>query len=337
MFNRDLVLSPCVPCDPFRDRSSQADAMKALDWRFLAAPEAALLQRAEAERWLSVLHWDTRATLARVEAARHAGGLPGYAVRDAEGTVRGWTFFLLHQGILQIGAFVADSIDATRALIDAILAAPEATNASAAMCFVFSTAPGLIEELTRRGFAVDRYRYLRIELAARPPENIVPARDDASISQSSFAAWSAPAQLEAMAALLRGAYPADAGARPFASRGTPAEWLDYVTQLVTTTACGAFLAEASFVAAGAATGFDAATLITRLSADTAHVAQIAVAPPARQRGLARRLLLASLDAARRTGHRRATLLVSERNQPAGRLYEDVGFEQVAAFVSAVRG
>src|SRR3954466_2492292 len=175
--------------------------MKPLDWRFLSRLEAADLHHAEAERWLSLLHWDTRSTLARVEAARHAGGLPGQAVRDAQGAIRGWTFYLLHQGILQVGAFVADSPEATQVLIDAILASPEAANASSAMCFVFSGAPMLVEQLTQRGFVVDRYRYLRLDFAGRTPALAAPT-GGAPIAQASLAEWSGSAHLGAVASLL---------------------------------------------------------------------------------------------------------------------------------------
>lgn len=317
-------------------RSPALPVSRPLDWRFLNEHEAAGLQDAEAARWLSTLHWDTRATLARVEAARHAGALPGQAVRDAHGALRGWTFYLVHESVLQIGAFVADSSDTTQALLDATLASPEAAAVSSAMCFVFSSAPGLAELLTARGFAVERYRYLCVDLA-RPSSRTTDAAGGAPMVSRSAPAWFEPAHRAAVASLLRTAYAADTGARPFAPRGTAAEWLDYVTQLVTTTACGTFLTGVSVLARHGADGeLAGATMMTQLSEGTAHLAQLAVAPPVRGRGVARRLLAASLDAARDAGNVRATLLVSERNARARRLYAEMGFEEIAAFVSAVR-
>lgn len=72
---------------------------------------------------------------------------------------------------------------------------------------------------------------------------------------------------------------------------------------------------------------------TRLAAPTplpcnAHVRQIqglAVAEPARGRGLARALLRAACDEARRQGATRITLRVLSHNKPARRLYESEGF------------
>ena len=40
--------------------------MRSLDWRFLSSEDAGDLHDAEAARWLSALHWDTRPALARV-------------------------------------------------------------------------------------------------------------------------------------------------------------------------------------------------------------------------------------------------------------------------------
>ena len=312
--------------------------MRSLDWRFLSSEDAGDLHDAEAARWLSALHWDTRPALARVELARSAGTLPGLIARDDRGAVRGWAFYLVHEGVLQVGAFVADSPLATATLLDAIVRTREAAAASAMMFFVFSTAPELVEQLAARGFAVERYRYLQADLT-HGASGLGPSTssEPAKALDPALETWN-PARRDAVAALLRRAYAADDAARPFARGGTPHEWLDYVTQLATTNACGWFFPEASVTAPGASPAeLDGATLLTRLTPDTAHLAQIAVAPDARGRGLARRLLTASLDAARVAGCARATLLVSERNAAAGRLYEAMRFQDVAAFVSASRG
>jgi ribosomal protein S18 acetylase RimI-like enzyme len=311
--------------------------MNPLDWRVLTREEAADLHEAEAARWLSRLHWDTRSSVARIEAARHVGVLPGLVARDEHGAVHGWTFYLVHEGVLQIGGFAADSTLATAALLDAIARAPEAAAAASMMLFAFSTAPDLTEHLVARGFAVERYRYLVADLTDRESGPGAATATDSNVTQVFTPVTWAPAHRDAVAALLQRAYAPDDAGRPFARGGTPREWLEYVTQLVTTNACGSFLPEASFIVPGATPGdLDGATLMTRLSADTAHLAQIGVGPDARGRGVARRLLAASLDAARRAGCVRATLLVSERNAAAGRLYEGMRFDEVAAFVSAFR-
>jgi len=125
-------------------------------------------------------------------------------------------------------------------------------------------------------------------------------------------------------------------ARAFARTGARHEWIEYLAQLVKANGCGIFLPHASFVVPGetpASAG--AATVVTHLSEGTVHLAQIAVAPAARGRGLARRLIAASLSASATAGYTRATLLVGGRNLIARHLYEQLGFEEVAMFVSAV--
>ncbi len=299
------------------------------DWRLLSGGQAAALHDAEGARWLSRLHWDTRASLARVEAARHAGTLPGVAAIDEAGAVRGWTFFLVHDTVLQIGAFAADSPQVTSALLDAVAKSPEAASASAALVFAFTEAPELSEELRRRGFDVERYRYLQKELGAKPQLPPDPVDERRTV-----AAWR-PSHRESVAVLLRRAYPTEDAARPFARGGAPEAWLEYVTQLILTRACGTFWPEASRVIAGARPSeLEAVALMTRLTKDAAHLAQIAVSPTARGLGLARQLIGASLQAAHAGGCRYATLLVSERNAAAEQLYAAMGFEEVASFVSA---
>jgi ribosomal protein S18 acetylase RimI-like enzyme len=77
-------------------------------------------------------------------------------------------------------------------------------------------------------------------------------------------------------------------------------------------------------------------LTTQLAADTVHLAQVVIAPGARGRGLARRLVGASLESALAQGITYATLLVGEGNGRARHLYEGLGFVETASFVSAVR-
>jgi ribosomal protein S18 acetylase RimI-like enzyme len=300
--------------------------MIARDWRLSPPAEIAPLFETERALWLSTLHWDTSASWRLVEGARAAGSLAGFVAVDEGGAIRGWTFYIWHDETLQVGAFVADAPEATAALLDAIAAEPHAAAASACVVFAFSIAPHLTAELKARGFAVERYRYLETGIAGRP------RLDD----RGGLEVWSGETP-DGVAALLASAYPLPDPARSFARGGQPHEWADYVRQLLTTTGCGTFLPLASFVVAGESEARPAAaTLVTRLSADTVHLAQIAVAPDARGRGHARRLIAASLAAAGESGYSRATLLVSEHNRAARQLYDQLGFQEAASFVSAVR-
>jgi len=76
-------------------------------------------------------------------------------------------------------------------------------------------------------------------------------------------------------------------------------------------------------------------MLTDLNTGTVHVAQVAVAPAERGRGIGRQLVEASLGAAA-VLYGRVTLLVAGSNAPAVRLYESMGFRDSALFVVASR-
>ncbi|HEV3474108.1 MAG TPA: GNAT family N-acetyltransferase [Actinomycetota bacterium] len=64
-----------------------------------------------------------------------------------------------------------------------------------------------------------------------------------------------------------------------------------------------------------------------LAPGEAHVRMLGVTPDARRRGVARMLMDACIDAARRAGKRRITLGTTERMDGARRLYEAMGFRR----------
>jgi ribosomal protein S18 acetylase RimI-like enzyme len=64
------------------------------------------------------------------------------------------------------------------------------------------------------------------------------------------------------------------------------------------------------------------------SAETAYVYSLWLDPGARGRGLARRLVAAALDWARRRGVRTATLRMASDNTAARTVYESLGFAEV---------
>jgi ribosomal protein S18 acetylase RimI-like enzyme len=62
-----------------------------------------------------------------------------------------------------------------------------------------------------------------------------------------------------------------------------------------------------------------------LGEDQANVRMLGVDPGAQRRGIGRRLMDASIEAARRAGKRRVTLETTEAMTAAQRLYEEMGF------------
>jgi ribosomal protein S18 acetylase RimI-like enzyme len=302
--------------------------MNVYDWRTLSSAEVAPLYQSEIARWDAVLHWDTRANWRLVEAARAAGTLPGAVVHDASGAVQGWAFYLLHGDVLQVGALVCRSPAATGAVFGAILDSREAEAASSVTLFTFADAPGLAGELQQGGFATSHYRYLQRVVAAETGLHPSPERLPAGRG------WQA-ADLVPVAELLSRAYASPDASRPFVQKGRPEDWIEYVEQLVTTRGCGVFLPEVTVIGESSH-GVDAVVMVTRLGPGTAHLAQIAVDPAGQRSGRGRRILSTALSNLRDAAYARATLLVSAANGAANELYDQMGFDEAATFIAAVR-
>jgi ribosomal protein S18 acetylase RimI-like enzyme len=62
--------------------------------------------------------------------------------------------------------------------------------------------------------------------------------------------------------------------------------------------------------------------------DEAHLRMLGVHPQARRRGVARMLMEASIDEARRAGKRRLTLNTTHRMRAAQAMYEGLGFDRM---------
>ena len=295
------------------------------DWRQSADAEVGQLLAAEDERWESRLSWDSSSALAIAESARRAGLLPGFVAREA-GLIVGWTYFLAHDGIVRIGSLAGSRSDVVRALLDAVIESPEASIARRLQCFTFPDGGAVAAALGRRRFAIERYLYLQATGAwSHSFEPRVRLR-----------CWRT-SDLPDATRLAARAYAGSVSAACFSPNGRLDEWAAYLSSLQATTVLGAFDDECSLVAlddrASASIGM---VLVTWIAADTAHVAQLAVEPAQRGRGVATALLDGAVAAARRRGATRVTLLVAESNVPAQRLYRERGFVERAAFVFGER-
>ena len=296
--------------------------MRLIDWREADAATLAHIWTAQAARWAVHLSWDSAGNWADVEAQRRAGNLPGLILLDGA-TVVAWTFFLIHQDTLQIGAFEADSSEATRLLLDAVLSAiDEEMTSSGAILFAFSAAPGLVPALVARGFETEPYLHLVREVSdARPAPDVLP--------------WRAAAMPQ-LPSLMARAYGPPTVTRPFARRGLANEWEEYAGQLLGSAACGIFEPELSAASVSTDGVLDAAIVTTLVGPGTAHVAQIVVDPLRQGRGVGEAMLLEVLARTKRLGYDRVSLLVSAGNPNAVRLYTRLGFGETASFVSAGR-
>lgn len=307
-------------------------ALTCLDWRAAGAMSVADLYAAEADRWSRALHWDTAGMWREVERGRVRGTVHGCLAIDAAGAVAGWTFYILHDGILQIGGLRAASPEATSFLLDAVWTSDLARQAREITLFAFTDAPDVERLLRARGLTCDWYEYLHLQW---PAGRVLsdPASGGSHGPPSTMRPWR-PSDVRETAALLSRAYPDFDAARPFARGGRPEEWVEYVTHLVGTGAVGAVIPSACLVVEGTPNRMAGVVLTTRLAPTTAHIAQIAVDVDARKAGAGQSLIAAAVEAGRAAGCDRLTLLVSASNGPARRLYIRMGFDRAAQFLSA---
>ena len=299
--------------------------MRLDDWRNLPAGAMTPVYEAERVRWGSSLQWDLGPSLAILEQARSQGTLPGLVVRGPGQSIVGWTYFLVQQGVLQVGALHARTADGVRLLLDAIFKTPEASLAQEVLLFVYPDSPACESALQRRRFAITRYWYLRRTLDRSCLREVRPglrALRDADAPD--------------VVRLLSRAYAGVPGARCFAPHGRLEEWAQYFGQLTRGTAIGQFIPEASMVAPGVGIGLGGAAIVTALAAHTLHLAQLVVDPAARRQQLASGMLDAMM--AYGVEHHRsvATLLVSEENAAARALYDARGFVPTGYFLHAER-
>ena len=291
------------------------------DWRFSPPEDIEQLLAHERDAWRRDLDWDVREAWQAIEPARRAGTLPGFVATDERGQTTGWTSFLLHHDNVQVLAFVAPAPETASALVDAIVASPDAATADAVLFCVRSASDSLPGALAVRGFRVEPYRYLSVELKPRTPV------------ADGLRRWAGDGAR--LARLFARGYDGDSTTRAFAPRGTASEWTEYVATLLTTTGCGRFVGGVSVVAPSTrGNELAGAVIVTELAPRIAHVAQIAVDPGERGRGLGRQLLSGSMSAAAASGYTRMTLLVAASNQPALALYEGAGFQDRATFIVA---
>ena len=116
--------------------------MTCQDWRDASPDEVAPLYAAERERWLTELAWDPAELLDVVERGRLAGHVAGWIAFDQEDRPSGWTFYILHDAVLQIGGLVGERPSVVRRLLDAVLASPEARSLAACPASCSRARPG---------------------------------------------------------------------------------------------------------------------------------------------------------------------------------------------------
>jgi ribosomal protein S18 acetylase RimI-like enzyme len=108
----------------------------------------------------------------------------------------------------------------------------------------------------------------------------------------------------------------------------------FLTNIVQYPGCGTFFAPASFSALDNGT-LCGASLASLVSPDIGHITQVCVAPSYQGTGLGYELMRKSMNALASHGSRSVSLTVTAANEPALRLYRNMGFAPRRAFAAYV--
>jgi ribosomal protein S18 acetylase RimI-like enzyme len=299
------------------------------DWRDASSEVVAPLYAAERERWLHELAWDPMELLEVVERGRLAGHVAGWIAFDQDDRVVGWTFYILHNGLLQIGGLVGERPSIVRRLLDAVLASPEASVARGLSCFIYPHTTGTASALERQRFSLRESLYL-----SRPIEPVDIAEDPRI--DGLVRPWTT-ADFAGTVRVLAASYAGVPAAECFAPDGTREQWAHYAGQILRTPGCGRFDPTLSrIVCAPRSTMPAAVALTTWIAPDAVHVAQLAVAPELRRQGLARVLMQSVIRASALAGATRMTLMVDGSNTSAVGLYESLGFSERSRMIFGSR-
>jgi ribosomal protein S18 acetylase RimI-like enzyme len=310
---------------------SPVDALRCEDWRGADGAALARLYRAECRRWRETLAWDFAPSCDIIEAARRAGRLPGLLVRRRGGAIAGWSFFVVHDGLLQVGALVGESDSSRRALLRAAVVSSEAAAVRGVSCYLYPQSSSLRRVLEQERFEVQAHHYLSCDLPMARATQVV-----------SWPTELVPGPLvdgdaDLIVHLVARAYAGTREGTCFAPDLRTDQWAHYVGQLVQSEGCGRYMPAASLAVRDATDGQPvAAILMTHISEGTAHLAQVVVDRRWRGRALARNLVFESCRTLAAAGYRRVTLLVADGNQAARHLYRQLGFDDLQVFLHGVR-
>lgn len=310
---------------------SPVGGLRCEDWRGADAAAVAGLYRAECRRWQETLGWDFAPSCEVIETARRAGRVPGMLARRPRGAIAGWAFFLVHDGRLQVGGLVGDSDSSRRALLRAVIAAPEAAAVKGVSCYLYPQSDTFQRILEQELFEVEPHHYLALDLPA-PPATLAAAWP-VGLVQGPLV----DKDTDLLADLVARSYAGTGEGRCFAPDLRADQWAHYVGQLLRSEGCGRYMPAASLALREGVDGPPvAAILMTHIGEGTAHLAQVVVDRRWRGRALARNLVTESCRKLSLLGYRRVTLLVADGNQAARQLYRRLGFKDLRAFLHGVR-
>lgn len=308
-----------------------------LDLRDLQPEHLTPLLEEEIEAWRTGLDWDFRASAELVRRFVQVRALNGFAL--LEGGVRapsvaGYCYYVAEEGKGLIGDFYmrtsARTLENENRLLEAVL---ESMWRTPGMRRVEAQLMMLSSHLHRPvPFPRWHRMFPRRFFEASVSSGVLPPREPAG---STILPWTGNLS-EETARLIAISYRGHVDSQINDQYRSPAGALRFLANIVQFPGCGLFFAPASFAARDGSSGeLVGLSLASMVAPDVGHITQLCVAPSHQGRGVGYELLRRSLEALALRGCRSASLTVTEANQTAVRLYENLGFRNRRDFAAFV--
>lgn len=333
--------------------------MKIVDLREVHPRALDLLFAEQADFWHDVFLWDYRPALNMIRRFLGSRSLEGFAVMADDDAVA-YSFYVLEDRKALIGDFfVSPRVDPPQQVAQALLTQVLASLQSAPWLSRIEThimplESGMLHFLTDHNFSLFERRFMRLDLAAggHAPAFALDDSPDAGASRPaapdpqraphpafSLERWDdgwGSRDAAGVARLIYLAYATHIDSQindQYSSESGASHFLRNVTQ---TLACGEFLRDASFVLRPRGETQPAGVVLaSRVDSGVAHITQICVMPGYQHNGIGSALMDASIRALRSRHYHSLTLTVTSANQPAIRLYENLGFHTLRRFCAGV--
>jgi ribosomal protein S18 acetylase RimI-like enzyme len=318
--------------------------LEILDLRHLSARQLRPLLETEARVWEKRLRWNYQSSTELLLQYLDSRILPGFVALD-RGRVCGFTFCVYegHKAVVGDAFAVANepaqALQITQTLLHQLLQLLEHSPGiqrveSQLLLYDSGSINGVF--LTS-GFAMYPRLFMELDLFPKTlQENLT--KNGSRLkppAQVELVGWSAD-QYQAAAELIHEAYIGHIDARINDQYCSLHGSLRFLHNIVRFPGCGVFDANASWLLLdnrnGALVGM---ILCSRVANDVAHITQLCVSPKYRGHGLGRMLLEHCVRHLGRTGFAAITLTVTEANQQAVRLYEELGFSSRHRFDAMV--
>ena len=307
-----------------------ATQLEILDLRHFSARQLRPLLESEAEIWQQRLRWNYRGSTELLLQYLDSRILPGFVALD-RGRVCGFTFCVYEGNKAVVGDAYAVAADQQQALhithtllqhlLDLLLHSPGIHRIESQL--LLYDVGSVDQSFREAGFSLYPRLFMEYNFEPSAPTAASPAF---SLPQNvEICRWS-PDHYQAAAELIHEAYTGHIDARINDQYCSLHGSLRFLHNIVRFPGCGIFDATSSWVLRDTRNGaLIGMVLCSRVADDVAHITQLCIARGWRGHHLGRMLLEHCMSQLAQSRFKAITLTVTEANEQAVRLYENLGF------------